>query len=165
MSQIGSLIYGITHMCSCVQEMDMVFANHVVIIVKINHNFIDFYASSQSKMPKYEPILAVYEASFTFCIRWYNISCFHVDWKNPYTLYKSWRHTSPHTRISSLLLWCWFTHIVRIRAFSTAITRGLRHNTTVRQPVRRCDSEFRDVCAPGKWCQPFIASKRTVNSA
>ena len=50
-----------------------------------------------------------------------------------------------HTHISSVLLWCWFTHIVRIRAFSIAITRGLRHNAKVCEPIQGCDCDFRDV--------------------
>ena len=54
-------------------------------------------------------------------------------------------HTSSHTRISSVLLWCWFMHTVYIRAFSTAITQGLHHNAKVCGPVRGCDSDFRDV--------------------
>ena len=51
-----------------------------------------------------------------------------------------------------VLLWCWLTHIVRICcAVSIAITRGLRHNAKVYEPIRRCDSDFRDVRAMSSW--------------
>ena len=36
------------------------------------------------------------------------------------------------------------TTLVHIRAFSIAITQGLRHNAKVHEPIRGCDSDFKD---------------------
>ena len=37
--------------------------------------------------------------------------------------------------------------LVRLRAFSIAITRGLRHNAKVRESIRGCEGDFIDVRA------------------
>ena len=54
-------------------------------------------------------------------------------------------HELAHACFLSVAMVLVHAHYAHMCAFAIAITRGLRHNTKVCEPIRGCDCEFRDV--------------------